>query len=195
MVCKTTFNFYFVRLGNKVFRQLVGILMRTNWAPLVVDLFFLFCYEFQFVAKLKKYSNKNPLLNLFNNTCGYLDDILILIFLSRSEFVQFFCYHLLILYCRYRSVYNCAIWWLMFPWIQLHMGVMYICCYASFWKINMSPNIIENILLNLMEKASNKQFSKRNFDKNYGNKCIDVIWYLPCAKNIFWLLEDNHHPT
>lgn len=48
---------------------------------------------------------------------------------------------------------QCAIWWLMFPRIQLHMGVMYVFCYASFWKINMSPNIIENILLIWLRKT------------------------------------------
>ena len=34
----------FIRFGTKLYRQLVGIPMGTNCAPLVVDLF-LFCYE------------------------------------------------------------------------------------------------------------------------------------------------------
>ena len=36
-------NIYF-RFGNKLYRQIVGIPMGTNCAPLVADLF-LFCYE------------------------------------------------------------------------------------------------------------------------------------------------------
>ena len=34
----------FVRFGNKVFRQIVGIQIEKNCAPLVADLF-LYCYE------------------------------------------------------------------------------------------------------------------------------------------------------
>ena len=34
----------FVRFGSKLYRQIVGIPMRNNCAPLVADLF-LFCYE------------------------------------------------------------------------------------------------------------------------------------------------------
>ena len=39
----------FVCFGNKVFRQIVGIPMGTNCAPLIADLF-LYCYESQFMA-------------------------------------------------------------------------------------------------------------------------------------------------
>ena len=38
-------------IGTKVFRQIVGILMGTNCAPLVADLF-LFCYERDFLMSL-----------------------------------------------------------------------------------------------------------------------------------------------
>ena len=43
----------FIRFGNKVYRQVVGIPMGTNCAPLIADLF-LYCYESQFMAKLNK---------------------------------------------------------------------------------------------------------------------------------------------
>ena len=43
----------FVRFGNKVYRQIVGIPIGTNCAPLVANLF-LYCYESQFMAKLQK---------------------------------------------------------------------------------------------------------------------------------------------
>ena len=41
----------YIRFGTKVYRQIVGIPMGTNCAPLVADLF-LFCYERDFVTSL-----------------------------------------------------------------------------------------------------------------------------------------------
>ena len=41
----------FIRFGTKLFRQVVGIPMGTNCAPLVADLF-LFCYERDFMMSL-----------------------------------------------------------------------------------------------------------------------------------------------
>ena len=41
----------FIRFGSKVYRQIVGIQMGTNCAPLVAYLF-LFCYETSFVDHL-----------------------------------------------------------------------------------------------------------------------------------------------
>ena len=37
----------YIRFGTKLYRQIVGIPMGTNFAPLVAD-FFLFCYEREF---------------------------------------------------------------------------------------------------------------------------------------------------
>ena len=37
-------NNIYIRFGNKLYRQIVGIPLSTNCAPLVADLF-LFCYE------------------------------------------------------------------------------------------------------------------------------------------------------
>ena len=37
----------YIRFGTKLNRQIVGIPMGTNYAPLVADLF-LFCYEISF---------------------------------------------------------------------------------------------------------------------------------------------------
>ena len=42
-----------VRFGNKIYRQVIGIPMGTNCAPLIADLF-LYCYESQFMAKILK---------------------------------------------------------------------------------------------------------------------------------------------
>ena len=38
-----------VRFGSKLYRQIIGIPMGTNCAPLVADLF-LFCYERDFLS-------------------------------------------------------------------------------------------------------------------------------------------------
>ena len=38
----------FIRFGTKLYRQVVGIPMVTNCAPLIADLF-LFCYERDFI--------------------------------------------------------------------------------------------------------------------------------------------------
>ena len=50
----------FIRFGPKLYRQVVGILMGTNCAPLVADLF-LFCFErdFMMVYKLIKIVGSN----------------------------------------------------------------------------------------------------------------------------------------
>ena len=43
----------YVRFGNTVYRQVIGIPMGTNCTPLIADLF-LYCYESQFMAKIYK---------------------------------------------------------------------------------------------------------------------------------------------
>jgi hypothetical protein len=52
-------NFFFGS-GYKVFRQIVGILMRMNCSPLLGD-FFLYCFEFQFMVKFQKDPSRQPL--------------------------------------------------------------------------------------------------------------------------------------
>ena len=41
----------FIKFGSKLYRQIVGITMGTNCAPLAADLF-LFCYERDFMLSL-----------------------------------------------------------------------------------------------------------------------------------------------
>ena len=65
----------FVRFGDSVYRQIIGIPMGTNCAPLIADLF-LYCYELQFMTKISKDPSKQHLINKFINTFRYLDDIL-----------------------------------------------------------------------------------------------------------------------
>ena len=59
---------------TKLYRQIVGIQMGTNCAPLVADLF-LFCYERDFMKDLSS-DNQADVIKAFNSTSRYLDDLL-----------------------------------------------------------------------------------------------------------------------
>ena len=63
-----------IRFGSKLYRQIVGIPMGTNCAPLVADLF-LFCYERDFMLSLSD-NNQSDVVEAFNSTSRYLDDLL-----------------------------------------------------------------------------------------------------------------------
>ena len=63
-----------IRFGSKLYRQIVGIPMGTNCAPLVADLF-LFCYERDFMLSLSE-DNQSGVIEAFNSTSRYLDDLL-----------------------------------------------------------------------------------------------------------------------
>ena len=64
----------FIKFGSKLYRQIVGIPMGTNCAPLVADLFLL-CYERDFVVSLSD-NNQAEIIEAFNSTSRYLDDLL-----------------------------------------------------------------------------------------------------------------------
>ena len=64
----------FIRFGLKLYRQIVGILIGTNCAPLVADLF-LFCYGRDFMLSLSD-NNQTDIIEAFNSTSRYLDDLL-----------------------------------------------------------------------------------------------------------------------
>ena len=64
----------YIRFGSKLYRQIVGIPMGTNCAPLVADLF-LFCYERYFMLSLSE-DNQSEVIEPFNSTSLYLDDLL-----------------------------------------------------------------------------------------------------------------------
>ena len=64
----------FVRFGDSIYRQVIGIPMGTNCAPLIADLF-LYCYERDFMLKLNPDSDAD-IITAFNYTSRYLDDIL-----------------------------------------------------------------------------------------------------------------------
>ena len=63
----------YIRFGSKLYRQIVGIPMGTNYAPLVADLF-LFCYERDFILSLSE-DNQPGVIEAFNSTSRYLDDL------------------------------------------------------------------------------------------------------------------------
>lgn len=64
----------FVRFGKSLYRQVIGIPMGTNCAPLIADLF-LYCFERDFMLRLDKVTQAD-IIDSFNNTSRYLDDIL-----------------------------------------------------------------------------------------------------------------------
>ena len=64
----------YIRFGSKLYRQIVGIHMGTNCAPLVADLF-LFSYERDFMLSLSE-DNQSDVIEAFNSTSRYLDDLL-----------------------------------------------------------------------------------------------------------------------
>ena len=64
----------YIRFGTKLYRQIVGIPMGTNCAPLVADLF-LFCYERDFMKDLSS-DNQADVIKAFDSTSRYLDDLL-----------------------------------------------------------------------------------------------------------------------
>ena len=63
-----------ITFGTKLYRQIVGIPMGTNCAPLVADLF-LYCYEKDFMDSLN-HDNRADVIDAFNSTSRYLDDLL-----------------------------------------------------------------------------------------------------------------------
>ena len=64
----------YIRFRTKLYRQIVGIPMGTNCAPLVADLF-LYCYERDFMDSLN-HDNQADVIEAFNSTSRYLDDLL-----------------------------------------------------------------------------------------------------------------------
>ena len=64
---------FLIRFGTKLYKQVVGIPMGTNYAPQAADLF-LFCYERDFMMSLSD-GNQADVIDAFSTTSRYLDDI------------------------------------------------------------------------------------------------------------------------
>ena len=65
---------YYIQFGNRLYRQIVGVPMNSNCAPLVADLF-LFCCERDFMASLSD-DYQTYIIDLFTSTSRYLEDLL-----------------------------------------------------------------------------------------------------------------------
>ena len=65
----------FIRFGSKLYRQIVGIPIGTNSAPLVADLFFFCFYKRDFMLSLSD-NNQTVITEAFNSTSRYLDELL-----------------------------------------------------------------------------------------------------------------------
>ncbi len=64
----------YIRFGGLTFRQVIGIPMGTNCAPLLADLF-LYSYESEFLDQLIR-NKKRYLASKFNLTFRYIDDLI-----------------------------------------------------------------------------------------------------------------------
>ena len=62
-------------LDEKYTAKIVGIPMGTNCVPHVADLF-LYCYEREFMDSLINHDNQADVIEAFNSTSRYLDDLL-----------------------------------------------------------------------------------------------------------------------
>ena len=63
-------DYIYFSFGTKLYRKIVGILMGTDCALLVADLF-LFCYERDFMM-----CQDAEIIEVFNSTSRYMDDVL-----------------------------------------------------------------------------------------------------------------------
>ena len=63
----------YIQVGNKIFRQTIGIPMGTDCAPLLANLF-LFYYEYKFMKE--KLKQNSQVAKIFSNTFRYIDDLL-----------------------------------------------------------------------------------------------------------------------
>ena len=74
----------FVVFAEKVFQQIVGIPMETNYAPLLADIF-LYSYEAELIQSLLS-TGRKTLASRFNFTYRYIDDALSI---NNPEFVNY----------------------------------------------------------------------------------------------------------
>ena len=73
----------YVQFEGLVYQQIVGFPMGTNCAPLIAD--FLYSYEKNCMSNLQK-SKRFGLIDKFNDTSRYLDDIFTII--DNPEFAE-----------------------------------------------------------------------------------------------------------
>ena len=66
----------FVKFGDKVFRQVIGIPMGTDCAPFLANLF-LYSYEYQWINK-QRIKNNQKAIQRFKSCSRYIDDLLLI---------------------------------------------------------------------------------------------------------------------
>ena len=64
----------FIRFGSKLYREIVGIPMGNNCAPLCCG-FVLFCYERDFMLSLSD-NNQTDIIEAFSSSSRHLNDLL-----------------------------------------------------------------------------------------------------------------------
>ena len=90
----------YIRFGAKLYRQIVGIPMGTNCAPLVADLF-LFCYEIDFLTSLSDFKqaeiieafNQVREVSIFTSVSKNSNRYKIYLW-KTSHFARLFCLHI-----------------------------------------------------------------------------------------------------
>ena len=65
----------YIKVGNNVYCQTIGIHMETNWAPLLANLF-LFHYKYSYMKNLVH--DNLCMAKWFSDTVRYIDDLLTL---------------------------------------------------------------------------------------------------------------------
>ena len=78
------FGNIFVDFAGKVFQQIIGILMGTNCAPLLADIF-LYSYEAKFIQTFLS-TGRTQLVSKFNFTYRYIDDVF---YINNSDFENY----------------------------------------------------------------------------------------------------------
>ena len=81
---KFLFDNIFVVFAGKFFQQIIGILMGTNCAPLLADIF-LYSHEAEFIQTLLS-TDRKQLVSKFNFTYRYIDDVF---YINNSDFDNF----------------------------------------------------------------------------------------------------------
>ena len=66
----------FVKFGDKVFRQVIGIPMGTDCAPFLANLF-LYSYEYQWI-NIQRIKNNQKAIQRFKSCSRYIDDLLLI---------------------------------------------------------------------------------------------------------------------
>ena len=74
----------FVQFGGRLFRQMIGIPMGTNCAPLLADLF-LYSYDNEFLDNMIR-SGHRRLARSCNLCCRYIDDLIVF---NNKKFVDY----------------------------------------------------------------------------------------------------------